>query len=433
MNKGIEVHTLRTISNSMDCNYNKSNPIYKKVIWVMAFLYYTFSFVISYISGYGKYLLIGSLAIMLFAYYAGHKGVIKYRRNGFIVYLFIWTAYVMISSLWSFHFIQSINIGINIAEIAAAMIIIYICFEEDESTERLLKVIMWGGYAVVIYSILYYGPSYFITKLSQGIRISSNGINSNALGMCAAMSISINIFYILNKNIKWWSILGGISFFVLAASGSRKAIVILIIDTGLIAFFYDLGTKKSINSIIKKILIFIAVIALIVGISRLSVMSIINERLNGLIAALIGRSGADTSALTRLKMISLGREIFKQSPVRGIGFGSAQYIVEINLGLNTYLHNNFVEILAGGGIIGFIIYYSLFAYLIYGMIKYRDFTDKQYIISFTLLIASLVTDCGQVSYESKDTYVNFLLFYLTLRNIKSKRLRERSLKNGIAK
>lgn len=77
-----------------------------------------------------------------------------------------------------------------------------------------------------------------------------------------------------------------------------------------------------------------------------------------------------------------------------------------------YLHNNYWEMLADGGIIGFIIYYWIYAFILKKMIKFRRLSDGEFVICFTFLILSLILDNAAVSYLSKTTYYKLLFIFI---------------------
>ena len=79
---------------------------------------------------------------------------------------------------------------------------------------------------------------------------------------------------------------------------------------------------------------------------------------------------------------------------------------------NYYLHNNYIELLAGTGVIGLLAYYSMYLYVAYNLIRYRDIHSNEYIMVLILFLSQIVMDMGMVSYESKSTYFYMMLFYL---------------------
>ena len=98
--------------------------------------------------------------------------------------------------------------------------------------------------------------------------------------------------------------------------------------------------------------------------------------------------------------------------------GSGHLVAWKYLNKYFYLHNNFAEVLAGGGLVGFTIYYSIYAYIFVSFIRYRKYSTMETAVCATLLVMALVEDYANVTYYSKETY-----FYLMLGLLETERLR----------
>lgn len=121
--------------------------------------------------------------------------------------------------------------------------------------------------------------------------------------------------------------------------------------------------------------------------------------------------------MMRQKLINLGVQIFKKNPLFGIGIGCPHIIAKQKIGYDSYLHNGFIECLAGGGIIGFIIYYFLYAYLLFKLYKNRRYKDNLYSICLILILIFLFRDYAMVSMYSKVTYFYFMIFFFEVEMI----------------
>lgn len=88
------------------------------------------------------------------------------------------------------------------------------------------------------------------------------------------------------------------------------------------------------------------------------------------------------------------------------------------------MHNNYIELLAGTGVIGLLAYYSMYLYVAYNLIRYRDIHSNEYIMVLILFLSQIVMDMGMVSYESKSTYFYMMLFYLEVQLLRKERKHE---------
>ena len=153
----------------------------------------------------------------------------------------------------------------------------------------------------------------------------------------------------------------------------------------------------------------------------LKVLSGIETRMEGVIALITGRGIIESSALLRYKYIKLGIDIFKKNPVFGVGMGNARLFVANNYGHDSYLHNNYVELLADGGVFGFIIYYYIYYIIIKDLIKYFRYREKYTVVVIVLVLMQLIMDYGSVSYYYKNAIFYFLIFFICIRKMKERK------------
>jgi O-antigen ligase len=121
---------------------------------------------------------------------------------------------------------------------------------------------------------------------------------------------------------------------------------------------------------------------------------------------------ADASTGTRANMVQIGLELFKKNPILGVGFGnfSYHYYYEYSGWAQTYAHNNYVEILADTGIVGFVLYYIVPFSMLFKMAtnwkKYAAYDRKLAAFLITFILIRLVMDYGMVDYD--DEFVQIL-------------------------
>ena len=387
----------------------------KTLIRVIIGAYFTLANVISYASGgskYAKYVLLFLLVLALGLCILEKQGKIEFRITGFHVYLIVFSTYATMSSIWAVNSNMALSRGIDMIEITVSMVIILLCFQDDESLDPIFKVIMWGGYAVCLYSVLYYGPSYYIGILTNSIRISNDSVNANVLGMRAAYSISISVYYFLKQEYSVISIsMIPIALIIIGASGSRKAILVLVLCVSSLFLCHSIVPHDPIKTLLKWLLTIAILIILVFCASKLPIFKVVIERIGEMINGLQGSEDADHSTMMRMEMLNLGKRLFLKSPLIGVGFENTYIYASQELGVFSYLHNNYIEVLASGGILGFLLYYSIFIYCLVLLLVYRDFQNMEFNLVLIVLITFLIMDFGCVSYSSKSTYFYIMLFY----------------------
>lgn len=362
--------------------------------------------------------------LTFFAMIIEFRGRILVRWTVYHSYLLLFVFFIYLSSRWALRPEYTVGRGNTMLITSLVMVVISVYFIDIVSVDPLLKIAMWGGYVVSIIGIIYYGPKNIILFINEGVRltITESFININDLGMCATYAIIINIYYIFNKQNGWYTIFSIPALLITFASGSRKAFVILVVGVIALSILKNYKTKNIAKRTIKIIASIISLLLILLFISKLSVFEPLMERMQFVVNGILTGQNSDYSTLTRLNLITIGQQIFQQHPVLGIGINNSQFIVEgIYHRENYYLHNNYIELLADGGIVGFVIYYWIFLYLFISLIKNRDFADLEFDICLLLLIIHLLMDIGSVSFLNRTTYFYLLIFCKELKKITLKK------------
>ena len=366
-----------------------------------------------------------SLVLLAAAAAAVHRSELRIRINRLHIYILVFAAFTYLSSFWAAKPGLTIPKFNRLIFILGEMLIIAMLDGGRRNVELMLKCIMYGGYAIVFYIILHSGWSSIISILADSKRLANDLLNANYLGMAAAYSIIINFYLILyvNRRIGPLDLLAVPTAAVLLASGSRKALVVLALGFVGLYLMRKWDDKKAIRSFLK-ILLLVPFLALgLYLVSRLPAFSGINTRMNDLIKALTGDVTRKNSAWLRMQYNKLGMELFRANPLRGVGIGNSNYYTLPLYGHDHYLHNNYAELLACGGLIGFTIYYSIFAAILFTMIKYRKHRTREYDVCLVLLVIWLIMDYGCVRYFARETYLFLTVFSFEARNLRESRLR----------
>ena len=164
----------------------------------------------------------------------------------------------------------------------------------------------------------------------------------------------------------------------------------------------------------------ISVVIILLIILRLPIFSGVNERLYSLVDSFVGNRSAGSYIPVRERLISLGISVWKTHPILGIGMANAHIVAASKLNFDAYLHCNYVELLCGGGLIGFLLYYSMHIYLMYSLWRYRNIERKFIVIGTVLLFVTLLTDYGQVSYYTKPDCFYFAIQFINIEQLKKK-------------
>lgn len=399
-----------------------------KSISLLTFSTYVF-FVMIYIEDtipYGQVLTFVSLLLMILGTWEqGKKTFSIPAKSGFLLYLGAFFLFCVASMTWAENPARTFIIVRGMLMILIQMTIVYSCHYERTSIDTFLKIIMNGGYIVLFYAVLRYGWSTILNSLTEDIRISNEFLNANTLGMCAAYAIVINVYYMLYEKPRVHDLLIIPSLLIIAASGSRKSIIIVVAGILMLIFLKNFQNKKFIQNFMKGAVGLAVAVVLVFGLSRLPVFDILRRRMTGIWTIINGTAVRGTSGYIRMVYNQIGIDLFKKHPLLGIGLHNANLYIGQYYG-HVHFHNNFVELLACGGIIGFLIYYSIYFNIFYGFWKTRRHRTKEYDICLILFTIRFVMGYGHVQYYQIATYFYLMVFFLFISRLRKQDLNQPS-------
>ena len=388
---------------------------------IMVFLLSSFLVFDSY--AWGKYTFIISAALILLISVIKNNGKLKFCFEPFIAMLLLFTAYVALTSFWSLSGFETLTKARTLLRIVVCGTMIYWSFLNDEDPYRLVLAFIFASYFTAIYSIYSYGFSNII-HVANSIYFSESFTNINSIALFLAFGCICDLYMMLFCRFRIYSLLSILSVAVIAATSSRKAIIFLFVGTLLLLLFRYAASESIGYRILKgfSILAFTAVAVYLL--IQLPIFSHVNIRLEQMLNTFKGTGKMDTSSLMRNKLVELGISCWLKNPIGGIGIGATAIVAREELNFGSYLHNNFVELLAGGGIIAFLLYYAMYAHLIHGFFKLRKSDYQWFVFGIVFIILMLITDYGRVSYYSKTVTFELMLLFLTLRNVAYNRKEE---------
>ena len=261
-------------------------------------------------------------------------------------------------------------------------------FYQSKNYDVLFYALFVSGIALMLFSFVVYGFEGFFDILQEEERLGGEISNENTFGKIFAYGVISGLYLVIYQKKYWCSIVCFLFLAFSLASGSRKAILIIIIGVTLLLFI-KVGLKRPVAFVV----ILATLLTSLFLIIQLPMFSVANERF----ITLIFGGENDYSTHARNRMIAVGVDLFTQKPL--IGWGVASY-ASVS-GFNTYSHNNFIEMLANYGIIGFVLYYSIHTYILLTLFVKIKNAGPQQAMMFTLVLTSLIMDYGNVSYDMK--------------------------------
>jgi len=243
-----------------------------------------------------------------------------------------------------------------------------------------------------------------------GIHIGDMG--AAAIGWVAGIALFFSTMLYLKSNRKLFLFYYIFFSFTIIISGTRKMLIFLILSP-LIVIFFD-GNRQYIVKIIKIVFgVCISVLVIYLLVTKIPVLhNTIGVRIEELFGYYFQDEAGDSSLMTRLRLIELAKEGFNERPWFGWGLDNFKYIFYQG---KYYAHNNFWEILVSGGVIGFILYYSKYVYILVKLTKLnKSITTKKIFNMLTVFfIVIIILEYWQVTYFYRRNQIVFIMLLVS--------------------
>ena len=399
----------------------------KDTIGFLLFLMVIFFYLLSSFTIGSVIIFLLALSIFLIYWMSNRdtKGV-PIKLNTLELFVLLFGIYAYCTKFWAYDSSYAQARGMTIIEMFVLIWLIYLPLKNLFSVDELLSILKWCGYVVVLGAYIYYGPSEILGSIGAGGRLPSTYLNSNTLGILAATTITIALYEVLRSKFRISDFLCIFCVVIIAASGSRKAMVDMVF--GCIAIYFLLNQEKRFARRILGILAgIVLIIVFLYIVYSFQLFAGVNQRIQYMINMIVGSGEVDHSALMRQSLFEIGMQQFHKTPLFGMGIDNTRFLSRAYLNYDYYLHNNYVELLAGSGLIGTFLFYIIYAYALITMFRYRKNKDKTFYIIFVLIVTQLILDYGSVSYYAKETYMNMIVFYIYLDSLKEKSINSLSV------
>lgn len=311
-------------------------------------------------------------------------------------------AFCLLSVVWSVNRDASLSKSITVVINYVIFSLLWVYIQENNKEEKLIKAIAIAGGIFALYIIFKYGGvNSFIHLMGaedERSRIGSEVAHESLIGQSLALAGITDSYLIISEKKKHRKIIFSLIYLfdgiVILASQSRTGLAILVMGTVLLVLFSI--SRQGVKRWIPRLLI-IAVVLVVV------LINIDFSPVLGRWTTLVGRE-KDASTVIRYSLVSEGLSRFVESPLWGFGIDASSSISRYH----SYFHNNYVELLATTGIIGFTAFYSIYLYAMRGLTK-RKSRHKLSDLSRALLIAQLVIMLATVTYYIKYQYLFLVL------------------------
>lgn len=293
-----------------------------------------------------------------------------------------------------------INIIINIS----IYYVINSCIKKEndykKALEKIIKYFIPISIFVGVFILLYTKGAGEDGRLAHGILkpfSNSQAYISTEIALVALYGIISSLYFVYKNKEKKYLFALPFLFIIIVLTGSRKAILALLLIIFLYYFDFN-NTKFNFKSLFKIIGGF-----LIIGILAFAIIKVpfLYDSIGWRFVSAI--NGEETSANSRSIMYELAQRKIKEKPLFGYGLNTFR---TFNGSYGAWAHNNYYEILIAGGVFLFIPYYFFYFYIIKNLYKYRN---RHPINKYFLYIMLVMIFCDFIGVTYMDRLVQFFL------------------------
>ena len=330
------------------------------------------------------------------------------RKKGlyYLIWGGIWLFFCSLSYVWSINKSSTIMYTISVLQVILIGSILSITVSEEAMLNYIEKCIVIGGILLSI-RLLSSTP---ISQWGQERLGTSMGNNSNGIAILCLISqlFAIN-FFIREKDNKNKKIIYLVSIIILSLviilTASKKAIILMVLGPLFMVTVYKDNFLIKIKTLIISITLVLILFLLIRDIPV--IYNLAASRMEGLINLFTGNGTIDASTMERKYLATRAWEIFKENPIIGVGLNGFRYFTTVG----RYAHCNYLELLADVGIIGTLIYYSIYLYSIKNILKKRKSIKRMnvYLVVFVIILA---LELASVTYLSEG--IQLIIAYLSI-------------------
>lgn len=311
------------------------------------------------------------------------------------------------SCIWAhdmFRFV--IYLLLHASIIIASSICIRLYIQDTDDVDYIMKLMILAAcFAGLRFS--YYTPwdsiissGYYMRGTFGSLLDDVTNYNSYTSHLCILTVIAI--FYAIVKKVKWCRTAAILLFSILVFGGSRKNLVII----PLIAIFFALS-MGSLSKKMRNLLVAIGIIILaFFALMSLDFLSQIRDTFFEMFIGLFSSEVTDQSTMERIYLIQSAFRVWTENFFIGVGWDNFRYFNALQL----YAHNNYLELLACLGIVGFIIYYGFYVkiFLEASLRMVRGLSNEMDVLIIGILLSFLIQEYGSLTIYGREELIILL-------------------------
>ena len=356
---------------------------------------------------YGVFLIIVCVYISIYPPVGQLKCHQKIYISAFEIWLLFVFLYGAVSILWSIDARNVINVLFNLGKTMAVCFLLRPHLNSRKAIEHVLFLLLLAlCYMVLLLVIRTPFSAWGTERIGEVINL-----HSNEIGRLTCLGALISAYFFSSQ--KKYRLLLGVLVLIFSLfaflTGSKNALFILWFQLGVYIF---LVSEKR-----KKFCVIIGIIgAGFLGYSLVMtneiLYALVGNRLEGMLSLFTGGPNVDASTLERLYFMQTAWMLFKKHFLIGIGLNNfSAYLSSIGYANAVYSHSGFLELLATQGLLGFLLYYSLYIKTLKYYIGCKFGNDPLSAVLVTVTLRVFLFDIATISLYTYNSYITLLIAF----------------------
>ena len=317
-----------------------------------------------------------------------------YRIGKLFVVPVLFVLYSLTSLLWAHNQNAAMNQMTTQVQLFVLLVFTYLAVRDGLGLEDYLVAIYITGFGLIALGLYQQGGLQRYLDVMQDGRI--GGVLSNTYGMAYSNAAICAAYFLVVRKKKIHSLSLFLFVFFALSTGSKKASLMAVAGVLFVVVFHY-GLKR----LYKTFLIGGIVLVIAWYVIQLPIFNVAYQRLTSYFTG----EGNTLSDNIRQDMVRFGWQLFKERPLFGYGLGSFQSLYYIK----SYSHNNYIEVLVSGGLVGFVLYYAMYLLPVFmvflGKNKKAVWKNRIYLMLLVWVAVDLVFGYGYVQIYGKNPWI----------------------------
>lgn len=346
-------------------------------------------------------LMFSSIGFMLLR---GVGELLKSVKSAYGIWLLLFAALIYASAFWALS--QSLAMNLANTFFKAVVMLLFVYSETNSFDKLILRLKQFMAATLFMMAkilIAFFSGQNRLNSFVKGV-----GLYFNTVAQILALAIVLALWFIFNRRQHKGMTAWVCCLYVVAAytmiiwSGSRKSLLIPLVGLFIVVLIGRYDIRARFRWIIFALFVMVVIWHFVMSNVELS------GRMDNLFSTLLSDSKSDVSVLERQYYRDTAWKLFLQKPFFGWGAnGFMAYLTQIRYAHVAYCHNNWLEIMSSFGIVGAVIYYWFYAYLIVKLYQNRELEWNMGSFFLTIILIFVIFEYGIVTYYFTIYHVLF--------------------------